>query len=562
MEQIGEETVSDSELISLREEAPTALKFLQLRNSQKRVKNLFYLRDEYYFDFDAADDAVAFFENELFHVEGPKRGETLFLERWQRSLVRHIFGWKRKRDGLRKFRNVFIFIPRKNGKSYLSAGFALHGLFADEEPAARVISAAADKEQAALVFDVSREIVEGNPNFSDHCNTFRRSMAIPETGSNYLVVSSDVKTKHGKNLSRIIFDELHAQPNRDLYDVLFTSVGVRLQPLKIMLTTAGHDRESICFEEYTHAKRVAKGLVVDEEYLPIIFEAGPKDDWHSRETWKKANPNLGVAVTWDYFEGEYRKAVERPSYENTFRRLHLNQWTSQDVRWVPVEKWDLCDGRLNPPEFYHGRECDIGIDLSSKKDLTAVVALFFIDGKFHVVPKFWMPQDNIRDRVKVDQVDYDLWARAGFIETVPGVRQDYKKIQKYAEDFAEKHKVMSVGFDPWNAQNLITELDQNLESEVVEVPQTFKYLSDATKELEVLVLARQIIHGGNPVLRWMFDNVAVIEDGNGNVRISKKVSKERIDGLAATVTALSRWLMRERKKDSVYKKRGVRTIGQ
>lgn len=531
----------------------------------------------YYFDSFCALDAIEFFERELTHVEGPQSGETLVLEQWQRYTVAMIYGWKEKsfdeqgqwirtvaqiESDLRKFREVLIFIPRKNGKSFLGSGLALKGLFADNEKGARVVSAGADREQAALIFDVAKKIVEDNEELSKEAEPFRRTIIIPSTASNYQVVSADVATKHGKNLSTIIVDELHAQPNRDLVDVLFTSVGARLQPLKIMLTTAGHDHNSICYEYYDYAKKVLDGTLVDEQFFAVIFEPDEGDDWREESTWLKANPNLGISITWDYFRGEFRKALAKPSYENTFKRLHLNMWTQQDVRWVPVEEWDRCNEPFDL-RMLLGRECWGGVDLATKVDICAYVLLFPIDDIFYLLPHFWMPKENIPIRKKRDRVDYEVWERQGLLTATPGSVMDYGVIKQHIRKSAELYNIKSIGFDEWNAQDLMSTLDSE-GMNIVGVPQIFKYLSDPTKELEARILdqrRRRIRHNGNPVLRWMFGNLAVVEDDNGNIRFSKKKSKEKIDGMVAVVNAMSRYLTREKDDESVYKRRGVRVIG-
>lgn len=528
----------------------------------------------YYYDPFTAATNIQFFETELHHVEGPNAQEKLTLEPWQRYCVSMIYAWKEKtfdEDGnwiqtdeqfeedLRKFREVFYFLPRKSGKSFIGAGHALKGLFADNERGARVVSAAADKEQAALVFEVAKTIVTENPTLSMYAETFRRTMTVPSKAANYTVVSADVATKHGKNLSTIIIDELHAQPKRDLVDVLFTSVGARLQPLKIMLTTAGQDRNSICYEYYDYAKKVLAGTIVDEQFFPILFEPDEGDDWNEESTWLKCNPNLGVSTTWDYFRGEYKKAKSKPSYENTFKRLCLNIWTEQEVCWVPVEEWNACDKTFDP-EMLIGKDCWGGIDLSSKVDLCAYVLIFPIGELLYLLPHFWVPQDNVAIRKIRDRVDYEVWIRQGFITAVPGKRQDYGRIENVIKNSYSLYNIKSIGFDEWNAQDLMTKLEQD-ERSVVAIPQTFKYLSDPTKEIEARVLSRRIVHNNNPVLRWMFGNLTTKEDPNGNIRFAKKKGKEKIDGMIALVNALSRYLMAEKEKESAYKTRGVRVVG-
>lgn len=536
----------------------------------------------YYYDEDAAYQAVCFFINELHHVEGPQRGQPFELEPWQQFIVEETYGWKvktydengnwinteeQRAHDSRRYKEVFIFIPRKNGKSFLGAGFGIAGLFFDNEPGPRVVSAAAEKEQAALIYDVAREIVEGNSRLDERAECYKRVMVAPELAGNYQVLSADVKSKHGRNLSTIIVDEVHAQPNRDLIDVLFTSVGVRSQPLKLMLTTAGYDRLSVCFEYYDYAKKVLTGIVDDQEFFPVIFEATENDDWKEETTWFKANPNLDVSITLDYMRSECRKAIERPSYENTFKRLHLNMWTEQETRWVPIEVWDASAGEFDHQQLW-GRDCYAGVDLSSKVDLTALCLVFpFYGGengtvieKIQVIWHYWMPKDNVLLRKKRDRVDYDVWIREGLITATTGNVVDYDYIRTHINDIRKEHNILSIRFDPWNAVQIANALEGD-GFEVVEVPQSYSELTDPTKEIEARLLSRQLEHGGNKVARWNFSNIAVIEDGNGNIKFSKKKAKERTDGMVALANAMHGLLAAEKKKESVYKRRPIRSLG-
>ena len=288
-----------------------------------------------FFNWKKARKAIRFFETYLIHVKGDKAGEALRLERWQRKILKRVFGWMTAED-LRLVREVYIEIPRKNGKSFLGAGLALLLLYADKELGAEVVSAAADTEQAALVYDVAKQIVQNNPHLAKKTRAFKRAMSILDTASKYQVLSSDAYTKHGKNLSGIVIDELHAQPNRELVDVLVTSTSSRKQPLTIYLTTAGYDRNSICYEKHEYAEKLLAGCITDYRFYPVIFAAARDDDWRNPKTWYKANPNLGISKRLDYMEAECKKAENNPAYENTFKRLDLNIWTEQDVRWKAI----------------------------------------------------------------------------------------------------------------------------------------------------------------------------------------------------------------------------------
>ncbi|HOX23422.1 MAG TPA: terminase large subunit, partial [Elusimicrobiales bacterium] len=302
---------------------------------------------KYRFDAKAARKAERFFELYLTHVKGEWAGMPFKLERWQREIVRTLFGWKRP-DGTRRYRTCYIEIPRKNGKSSLCAGLALYLLMADREPSAEVYSAAADREQASIIFDIAKSMVSVSNELNLRLKVFRKAIAYNKAMSSYKVLSADAYTKHGLNAHGIIFDELHAQPNRELWDVLATSTGARTQPLTVAITTAGFDRSSICWELHEYARRIKEGVIEDDSFLPVIYAADEGDDWRDPKTWRKANPNIGVSISEDYLKRECAKAENIPAYENTFRRLHLNQWTQQESRWLPMSAWEACGGQVIP----------------------------------------------------------------------------------------------------------------------------------------------------------------------------------------------------------------------
>lgn len=301
----------------------------------------------YYYDQEAANVAIAFFEYILPHVKGEWCGSNFLLQPWQRKIISDVFGWKIKATKRRRYQRVYIEVPRKNGKSSLCAGLALMMLLIDQEPGAEIYSVAADRDQASIVFDVAKEMVYQSPHLSQmvdnkELEVFKRSMYVPSRAAVYRVLSADAPTKHGLNASTIIFDELHAQPNRELWDVLATSQGSRSEPLLISITTAGYDRNSICWEQHEYARQVAAGIIDDPTFYPVIFAADKDDDWTDPEVWAKANPNLGVSVSLEYIRMECERAKNVPAYQNTFRRLHLNQWTQQESRWIDMKAWDNC----------------------------------------------------------------------------------------------------------------------------------------------------------------------------------------------------------------------------
>lgn len=506
----------------------------------------------------AADAAVRFFERVIRHTKGKWAGQLFALQPWQSDqVIRPLFGSKRA-DGSRRYRRAYIEIPRKQGKSTISSGIALLMLLADGEPGAEIYSAAADRAQAAIVFEQAKQFVEGSPLLSKEVRVYRNHIAAPKSNSVYRVLSADAFTKHGLNAHGIVFDELHAQPNRELWDVLATSMGARRQPLMVAITTAGYDRNSICWEQHEHARRVLADPTFDPEYFAYIAAADETDDWTSPATWRKANPSLGVTVTEDYLSGECARALASPAYQNTFRRLYLNQWTQQESRWIDMAAWDACNGAL--PDLA-GRVCYAGLDLASTTDIAALVLAFppAVDGEpVYLLPFFWIPEDSMIERERRDRVPYAAWVRQGLVEATQGNVIDYAFIRHRINELAGLYDLREVAFDPWNATQLSIQLQDDGIS-MVEMRQGFASLSGPSKELLRLVLSAGVAHGGNAVLRWMADNVTVRQDPAGNVKPDKGKSTNKIDGIVASVMAIGRGTL-ESNAGSVYDERGVMTL--
>lgn len=505
----------------------------------------------------AAFAAELFFETMLVHIEGPLAGEPFVLEPWQREIVRELFGRKLP-DGRRQYSTLYLEVPRGNGKSTFAAGLALYLLTVGGEYSAKIYSAAADKAQAAIVFETAEKMAAASPVLNARLRAYRnRTMDFAETGSRYIVLSSDAYTKHGLNPSGIIFDELHAQPNRELYDVLRTAMGKRAQPLMVLITTAGYDRTSICWEQHEYARKVAEGIVVDPTWLVRIFAAEETDDWTDPAVWRKANPNYGVSVREEFLRKECATALESPAYQNTFRRLYLNQWTQQETRWLDMAAWDACGGAL--PDLA-GRVCYGGLDLASTTDIAALVLAFAntAEGEPHyLLPFFWIPAENMIERERRDRVPYSTWVRQGLVTATPGNVIDYAYIRQQINDLAGLYDLREIAYDPWNATQLSIQL-QDDGINMIEMRQGFASLSGPSKELLRLVLSGGVSHGGNPVLRWMADNVTARQDPAGNVKPDKGKSTGRIDGIAASVMAIGRAMLHDPEAGgSVYEDRGV-----
>jgi phage terminase large subunit-like protein len=492
----------------------------------------------------------------LTHVKGPQAGEPVIFAPWQvRRVMEPLFN-TRLPDGRRQYRTCYLTCPRKQGKSTAGAALALYLLYADGEKGGEIISAAADADQAAIVFDIARSMVEASPALRDMTQIFQRQLVVPATGSRYRVISAEAGTKHGMNLSAAVCDELHVWPSRDLYDVLTTSTGARAQPLIIILTTAGDDVHSIGAEVHRHAVRVHDGLVPDPGLLPVIYAAPPDADPWDEAVWRACNPALGTFRSLEEMRAAARQAQAVPGRELAFRRLYLNQWHAAGAsRWLSMPSWDACAIPPDDPAPLRGRRAFIGVDLATTRDLTALaIVLPDGDGGFDLRCEFYCPGDSLTERGHQDHVPYPLWAQQGFITPTVGNTIDYTVIEARLHALMREYDVAEVCVDPWNAKGLCAKLLQD-GLPVVEVPQTMAGLSSASKALETLVLSRRIRHDGHPVLRWNVSNAVADVDGNGNLKPSKKRSHERIDGVSATVTALARALVV--RTGSVYDTRGA-----
>lgn len=505
-------------------------------------------------------DAAIKFISALTFTKGEWAGRPFILQPWQKKFIRKLFGYVNK-DGTRRYRTAYLEIPRKNGKSELAAAIALYLLFADGEPGAEIYSAAADREQASLVFNAAATMVRKSKSLSKISRIIdsQKRIVFYKKNSFYRAISSEAYSKHGFNPHAVVYDELHVAPNRDLWDTLQTSMGARRQPLMLAITTAGYDRNSICWEVHEYARQVRDGVIKDPSFLPVIYSADPEDDWTDEKVWAKANPNLGVTIKLDFLRQECQRAKEIPAYQNTFRRLYLNQWTQQDTRWIDMEAWRECGGKVDYEELANLR-CWAGVDLSTTTDISSCALVFEpdSDGVVHVLSYNWVPRENIAARVRRDRVPYDLWAQQGHITATEGNVIDYDYIRIAITDEIKRRfpLLQVVGYDPWNA----TKWAIDLESEgvpVMEVRQGFKTMSPACKELERLIIGRKLRHNNNPVLTWAMNNLVVAQDPAGNIKPAKDKSTERIDPAVAVIIAISTMLQSEAPEESAYESRGV-----
>lgn len=512
-----------------------------------------------HYDKKKADRAVTFIEN-LCHTKGKWAGTPFWLLPWQEQLIRDIFGIV-KPDGNRQFRTAFVEICKKVGKSELAAAVALYLLYADNEPSAEVYGAAADRQQASIVFDVAKQMVEMSPALMKRSKLMGATKRIVNysNAGYYQVLSAEVGGKHGFSVSGLVFDEIHTQPNRQLYDVLTKgSSDARQNPLHFIITTAGNDRHSIAYELHTKAVDILEGRRVDPTFYPVVYGLKDDEDWEDEANWYKVNPSLGYTVDIERLRDAYREAKQNPADEITFKWLRCNMWVSSTVAWIP----DAIYMRGNEPidmDALAGRDCYAGLDLSSTGDITALVLIFpprDEEEKYVLLPYFWIPEETIPRRVKANSVPYDIWEKQGYIMSTEENVIHYDFIEKFIMDLSEKYHILEIAVDRWNATQMI----QNLEGEgftIVPFGQGFSSMSAPTKEFYRLLMEGRIIHGGNPVLRWMAGNVVIDTDPAGNIKVTKAKSKEKIDGIVAAIMALDRCIRQEGQSGSVYDERGL-----
>lgn len=509
------------------------------------------------FDEEAASRVIKFF-GFLKHSKGEWAGQVVRLEPWQQFILWMLFGWKGA-DGTRRFRTAYEEIARKNGKSTKAAGVGLYLFDADKEPGAEVYTAATKRDQARITHSEATRMVKKSAALKKRIAIYKDNLHNEATASKFEPVGRDADSLDGLNIHGAIVDELHAHKTRDLWDVLETATGARRQPLMYAITTAGYNRQTICYELHDYTRKVLEGIIEDDSFFGIIFTLDEGDDWEDERNWVKANPNLGVSVKLDDLRRKAAKAKKMPSALNAFLRLHMNVWTQAETKWVNQEKWTAC-GAAVEAEALLGWACYGGLDLSSTIDITAFILVFPPQkkgDKYVVLCRFWVPETAMHERSKRDRVPYDAWVREGYIEATPGDVIDYDFIVAEILELAERYDLKEIAFDRWGASKMIQEL-QEVELKVAQFGQGFASMSGPMKELERLIAAGELAHGNNPVLRWMADNLVARQDPAGNIKPDKAKSIEKIDGMVALIMALARAILQENEgDDSVYEERGV-----
>src|SRR5579864_193871 len=529
------------------------------------------------FDSASAQRAINFF-GFLRHSKGEWAGRIVELGPWQQFILYALFGWKRA-DGTRRFRKAYVEVPKKNGKSTLCAGIGLYLLVADGEPGAEVYCAATKKDQAKIVFDEAVRMRAKSPAIAKRVQHFRNNLSIQNTASKFEPLGADADTSDGINSHGLIIDELHRHKTRAMLDILEGGVAARRQPLTWEITTAGSDRASVCWDEHEYAEKVLEGIFDNDEIFAYIATIDEGDDWTLEATWRKANPNYGISVKPEYVAGKCKRAIEQPSSQNAFLRLHLDVWTSNETAAIKADEWRKCIGfsmagkdarslRAEMEKQLEGRECYIAIDLSSTDDLSCSGKLFppedDTDQPYIFIPHFWLPEENLQKKIEEWRAPYDVWAREGFILTTEGNVIDYDAIEAQVLEDCKRYDVREITFDSWNATQFTNNLQKaGIANEMlVKFPQTIAAYAEPTKKLlETLIPSRKIAHLGNPTLAWMASNLVVKTDDSGNKLPTKSKGRSKIDGLVSLLMALGRSISAARAPRSPYETgQGIFTV--
>lgn len=503
----------------------------------------------YRFDTARANKVCRFIEL-LPHIKGPKAGEPIVLEPWQVFILTTVFGWV-KADGSRRFRRVYIEVPRGNGKSALSSGVGLYMLCGDGEGGAEVYSFATTRDQAKIVFGDAQNMARRTPGLRTHfgVDVNAHNINVLRTASKFEALSAEGSTLDGLNTHFACVDELHAHKTRAVYDVVETSIGKRAQSLLWVITTAGSNRAGICYEVRGFVIKVLAGVAKDESQFGIVYGLDEEDDWTTEEALIKANPNWGISVMPEVLLPLQAKAMTMPSAANNFKTKHLNEWVNADTAWMDMRAWDACKDPTLEPEQFAGEPTYVALDLASKVDIAAKVALHerTIDGKAHyfVFGQYYLPRDTVE---RGENSQYQGWEHMGLLTVTDGAVIDFDVIEQDLLADCSRFEVREVPYDPFQATQLSTRMAAQ-GVPMVEMRPTVLNFSEPMKQLEALVLQGRLHHNGDPVLAWMMSNVVAHMDAKDNIYPRKERPENKIDGVVALIMALGRALANEQQEE-------------
>lgn len=523
------------------------------------------------YDLEAGERVVKFVERFCKHHKGEWAGQPLLLEDWQKDIIRQAFGWLRA-DGSRRFRTMYIEVARKNGKSEIAGALGLYLLVGDNEAGAEVYSSATKKDQARIVWKTAAEMVKASPELKRFIKAFQSSLVVERSSSLFQPLSAESNTLDGLNPHGNIIDELHAHRDRGVWDVLDSAMGARRQPMTIAITTAGiYDKEGIGWEMHDYATKVLEGTFEDDSFYAYIATPDEGDDHFGEIAQQKANPNWGVSVKPSFIAKQAEKAQRQPGFLNEYLIKHLNVWTQQAKRWLPMDKWAKCEAEVpvtadrfalaaERERALIGKTCRGGLDLSSKLDLTALVLEFpKPDDVVELVCRFWLPEERVKEALQKGMKHYETWQRQGWLKTTPGDVIDYEFIRKEVNDLAKLYNIKELAFDPWGAMDLATRLTGD-GVQMVECRQGFKSLSEPSKDIEARIVQGKVQHMNNPIMWWCASNAVVVADPAGNIKPDKAKAAERIDGVVGWVMARSRSIVAVDTDDNAYADRGFLSL--
>lgn len=518
------------------------------------------LKKKYHYDAKAAEEKIQFIEKHCRHVEGDLYGQPLLLpEAYKDEILRPIFGLKRK-NGKRLIREAYIQMPRKNAKTTVGAAVEISLLGNDGEPSAQIYNCAGDDEQAGLLFNAAKKMVDLDPELSRAMKTFQSSITYKTSFIKKITSKSD--TKHGFNTHGWLYDEIHVAKNRDLYDTMRTSTGQRSNPLGISLTTPGHDKLSICYNRYQYSKKLLEGVIEDDSFWCVIYESDPLADIYSEATWRVANPLYDYSENLrDYIAAQAKEVLNDVSLENTFRRLHLGQWTQSETRWIKSELWTSLKGQVSRKDF-DGDIVWLGLDLSASSDLTSLCSLFSDGDICTPFWDLWIPREKATEYEKKFNIPFSQWEKDGYINICPGNTIDFRAVERRVLEIQENNSIKMLGYDEWNSRDMATRFTEQHGIDCIIEPQGYR-LSNAIKKIKELIINGKFCHSGNPVVTWCLDNVLIKENDEGNIKIVKPKTtgaseryEKKIDPWISLAMAVNEWMIDVPRK-SVYSERGV-----
>lgn len=511
-------------------------------------------REDLYFDWKAVKKFVAFCSS-LKHFKGEFAGRPIDLEPWQIFIAANIFGWKKKATGKRRYTYADVFVPRKNGKTTFAAGMALFCMMLDGESGAEVYAAAVDKEQARICFEASKELIRASM-FSRVVKTYTSSLVYQKTASSYKPLSKETKNKDGLNPSCAVCDERHAWQTNEIYEVLKTGIGARSQPLIFSISTAGNDTSLPYFSDIKFLKEVMLGIKEKDNHFIMLYTPDDEDAWDDPLTWHKVNPNYGISLSPTYMENEYLEAKQKGgTVLAAFCTKNLNKWVDAPTVWIADDTVKENNHDLDESQLL-GEECYVGIDIASKTDLTCASFYFPKYKAFKYL--FIIPEAKVIELE--DRVDYRRWAEQGWVTVAPGKVIDEEWYLERLKIELDKYNIKCIAYDPWGMWNMIQKFGRYTEV-LLEYQQSIRYMSVPTKWFESAVLKSELNFMHNPILRWNMQNVVIYTDPNANIKLDKARSRNKIDGVVATVNAIGGWLNKTTgDTGEIYVSHGLRTV--